>query len=64
MTIQAITQKLEKIEQELKELKQPKSILGKLTIDERILKNASRALFDFDIEKFVAKKDLKSWKNS
>ena len=62
MTIQAITQKLEKIEQALEELKQPKSILGKFVIDSKTIEKASQVLFDFDIEKFVTKKDLKSWK--
>ncbi|MBI5683370.1 MAG: hypothetical protein HZC45_09490 [Deltaproteobacteria bacterium] len=57
MTTQAIIKKIEKLERELKELKKPKSILGKLYVDSDILKQASKALFDFDIEKFVTKKD-------
>lgn len=59
MTTQTLIKKIEKVEQELAELKKPKSILGKLYVDEKILKQASKAIFDFDIEKFVSKKDLK-----
>lgn len=62
MITQAIIKKIEKLEKELKELKKPKSILGKLYVDSEILKQASKALFDFDIEKFVTKKDIKLWK--
>ncbi|MBI3599850.1 MAG: hypothetical protein HY097_04315 [Nitrospinae bacterium] len=62
MTTQTIIKKIEKIERELKELKKPKSILGKLYVDSDILKQASKALFDFDIGKFVTKKDIKLWK--
>ena len=61
MTTQALIKKIEKIEKELIKFKQPKSILGKIYVDEKILKQASKTLFDFDIEKFVSKKDLK-WK--
>lgn len=61
MTTQTIIKKIEKLERELKELKKPKSILGKLYVDSDILKQASKALFDFDIEKFVTKKDIKLW---
>ena len=57
-----LVKKIEKIEKELVELKQPKSISGKIFVDFEILKTAKKALFDFDIEKFVSKKDLKLWK--
>jgi len=62
MTTQTILKKIEKIEQELTQLQQPKSILGKFEVDSATLKKASKALFDFDIEKFVTKKDLKIWR--
>ena len=62
MITQTLIKKVERLEKELKELKKPKSILGKLYVDSEILKQASKALFDFDIEKFVTKKDIKLWK--
>lgn len=62
--MQTIIKKIEKIEHELQQLKQPKSILGKITVDSKVIKKASKALFDFDIEKFVTKRDLNSWKKS
>ncbi len=34
----------------------------KIYVDSTILKKASKALFDFDIEKYVSKKDLRAWK--
>lgn len=64
MTIQAIIKKIEKIEQEMQQLKQPKSILGKIAVDSKVIKKASKALFDFDIEKFVTKRDINLWKKS
>lgn len=54
-----LIQKIEKIEKEITEMKKPKSILGKIFVDKKILKKAKKALFDFDIEKFVSKKDLR-----
>jgi hypothetical protein len=57
-----LIKKIKKIEKELKILKEPHSILGKMNVDETIIKHASQALFDFDIEKYVTKKDLKAWK--
>lgn len=62
MNTQTLIKKVEKIEKELKEIKKPKSILGKIYVDAKILSQASKALFDFDIEKFVSKKDLKLWR--
>jgi chaperonin cofactor prefoldin len=62
MSTQTLIQKIDKIEKELKEIKKPKSILGKIYVDSEILEQASKALFDFDIEKFVSKKDLKLWR--
>ena len=62
--MQTIIKRIEGIEQELKEMKRPKSILGKLTVNSKLIKKASKALFDFDIEKFVTKRDLNSWKKS
>jgi chaperonin cofactor prefoldin len=62
MTTQALLKKIDKIEHELHELKKPKSILGKIQVDSKILKQVKNAIFDFDIERFVSKKDLKTWK--
>jgi hypothetical protein len=62
MTTQLLLEKIKKLEKELKEIKMPQKILGKVFVDEEILKKAKKALFDFDIEKFVKKKELKSWK--
>jgi hypothetical protein len=62
MTTQLLLEKIKKLEKELKEIKMPQKILGKVFVDEKILKKAKKALFDFDIEKFVKKKELKSWK--
>jgi len=62
MTTKTLIQKVEKLEKELREIKMPKKILGKVFVDEKILEKAKRALFDFDIEKFIKKGELKSWK--
>lgn len=62
MTTQALTKKIEKIEKEILLLKEPKSILAKIHVDKELIQKAKKALFDFDIEKFVTKKDLKAWK--
>lgn len=62
MTTKTLIKKIEKLEKELKEIKMPKKILGKVFVDKKLLEKAKKALFDFDIEKFVTKKDLKSWK--
>jgi len=62
MTNQALVRKIDKIEKELLELKKPKGILGKLFVDKEILEKAKKAVFDFDIENLVSKKDLKLWK--
>lgn len=42
--------------------KKPKNGEIKIFVDSVILKKASKALFDFDIEKYVSKKDLQAWK--
>ena len=62
MNTKTLTKKIEKLEKELEEIKMQKKILGKIFVDEKILEKAKKALFNFDIEKFVKKKDLKSWK--
>jgi len=62
MNTKTLTKKIEKLEKELEEIKMPKKILGKIFVDEKILEKAKKTLFNFDIEKFVKKKDLKSWK--
>ena len=62
MNTKTLTKKIEKLEKELEEIKMPKKILGKIFVDEKLLEKAKKALFNFDIEKFVTKKNLKSWK--
>jgi hypothetical protein len=62
MTTQALLEKIKKLEKELKEIKTPQKFLGKVFVDEKILEEAKKALFNFDIEKFIKKKELKSWK--
>ena len=62
MATETLIKKIEKIEQELVQFQQPKSVLGKLRVDEKLLKKAKSMLFDFDIEKFITPKDLKLWK--
>jgi uncharacterized protein (UPF0335 family) len=62
MTLKTLIKKVEKLEKELKEIKMPKKVLGKIFVDKKLLEKAKKALFNFDIEKFVTKKDLKSWK--
>jgi len=62
MTLETLIKKVEKLEKELKEIKMPKKVLGKIFVDKKFLEKAKKALFNFDIEKFVTKKDLKSWK--
>lgn len=62
MSTQLLVKKIEKLEKALIAFKQPKDIMGKVRVDGKILKQAERALFKFDIEKFVSKKDLRSWK--
>jgi len=57
MTTKTLIKKVEKLEKELREIKMPKKILGKVFVDEKILEDAKKALFDFDIEKFVNKYD-------
>ena len=61
-TTKELSRKIKKIEKELSILREPHSVLGKMRVDEETIKQASQALFDFDIEKYVSKKDLKSWK--
>ncbi|HLX11207.1 MAG TPA: hypothetical protein VKS81_00205 [Bacteroidota bacterium] len=63
MTNQLILQKLKRIEKELRVLRQPKAIVPKMIVDEGILRQATGAIFDFDIEKFVTAKDLRAWKS-
>lgn len=62
MTTKTLIEKVEKLEKELKEIKMPKKILGKVYVDEKLLEKAKKALFKFDIEKYVKKEELKSWK--
>lgn len=62
MTTKALIEKIEKLEKKFKKIKIPKKVLGKVYVDEKILEKAKKALFNFDIENFVKKKELKSWK--
>lgn len=43
-------------------MKKPKNILGKVRVDDKVIKQAKKALFNFDIEKYISKKDLLVWK--
>ena len=71
MQNQYIVSKINELEVELRKIKAqiakqpPKSagfVWGKINILDSQLEAAKGAVFDFDIEKFVAKKDLASWK--
>lgn len=62
MTTKILIKKIEELEKEIRKVKMPEKILGKVFVDEKILEKAKKALFNFDIEKYVSKKDLKSWK--
>lgn len=62
MATETLIKKVEKLEKELKKIKFPEKLLGKVFVDEKILEKAKKALFNFDIEKFIKKKELKSWR--
>ena len=63
MATKELLKKVERLEKEVAELKKPRNILGKIYVDGNVLKQAAKAPFDFDIEAFVSKKDLKKpWK--
>ena len=64
VTKTTILKKIELLEEKINALGKPKSILGKVHVDEHTLKEAKRGLFDFDIEKYVSKKDVVQWKKS
>ncbi len=57
-----IIKKIEALEQKFAEFAKPKSILGKMKVDDAVLQQAAKAPFDFDIEKYVSKKDVERWK--
>jgi hypothetical protein len=59
-----ILKKIELLEEKINALGKPKGVLGKMHIDEHTLKEAKKGLFDFDIEKYVSKKDVAQWKKS
>ena len=61
-TTEKLVKKVESIEKELKKIQEPHSILGKMHVDDMLIRQDSRSLFYFDIEKYVSKKDLKAWK--
>ena len=71
MQSQYIVSKINELEGELRKIKAqiakkpPKSavlVWGKINVLESQIDEAKRAVFDFDIEKFVGKEDLASWK--
>ena len=71
MQSQYIVSKINELEEELRKIKAqiakkpPKSagaVWGKINILESQIDEAKGAVFDFDIEKFVSKKDVASWK--
>ena len=65
MMLQTLIKKVNKLEKEVASLKKPTSTLGTIHVNDSIIKQASKALFDFDIESFVSKNDLKKkWKSS
>jgi hypothetical protein len=59
-----ILKKIELLEEKINALGKPKSFLGKIHVDEHSLQEAKNGLFDFDIEKYVSKKDVAQWKKS
>ena len=71
MQSQYIVSKINELEGELRKIKAqiakkpPKRtsvVWGKINILESQIDEAKEAVFDFDIEKFVDKKDVASWK--
>lgn len=71
MQNQYIVSKINELEGELRKIKSqiakkpPKSaglVWGKINVLESQIDEAKEAIFDFDIEKFVDKKDVASWK--
>jgi hypothetical protein len=63
MNAQLLNKKIKKIEEELYTLKHPQPIFPKIQVDDTTLENARKALFDFDIDEFVTKKDVERWKS-
>ena len=68
---QYIVARINELEEELKKIKAqiakkpPKGVgflWGKINILENHIEEAKEAIFDFDIERFVGKKDITSWK--
>ena len=71
MQSQYIVSKINELEGELRKIKaqiakKPSKsavlVWGKINFLESQIDEAKRAVFDFDIEKFVGKEDLASWK--
>jgi len=71
MHSQFIITRINELEEELKRIKaqiakKPSGsagfVWGKINILENNIEEAKMAIFDFDIEKFVSKKDVASWK--
>ena len=58
MTAKALARKVERLEREIRSLREPRHVFGKTRVDEALLKKAGEALFRFDIEEFVSRKDL------
>ena len=63
MTTATLEKKVVWLEKEFKAFKTPKKIFPKLHVDKSMLTKAATAPFDFDIEKFVTKKDLEGFRH-
>ncbi len=62
MNIKTLERKVNRLEKEISKLKQSNQIFAKMDIDTNLIEKASKMLFDFDIEKYVSKKDIAQWK--
>ena len=51
-----------KVQIQRKSVKKTGSVWGKINLLDSQIEEAKSAVFDFDIEKFVDKKDVASWK--
>jgi hypothetical protein len=61
MTVQTLAKKVSLLEKKIISLEMPSSVLVKLFVDEEVIDKAKKAVFDFDIDKFVSAKDLNLW---
>lgn len=71
MQNQQLISKITSLEEELRKIKaqiqrrpvkKTGSVWGKINLLDSQIEEAKKAVFDFDIEKFVDKKDVASWK--